>query len=410
MENKIPKGWEKIKLGDVVEHVKDKVHNREEWTFDRYIGGEHFEEGEIRITKSAPIEGNEGVIGSAFHMRFKPGQVLYVTRNPRLRKGGMVDFEGVCSNVTFTLQANEEKLSQKLLPFIIQTESFTKHACNSAHGSTNPFLNWKDIASYDLLLPPLNEQKKIAEVLWAVEEAIKNNEGVIKKFELFRLKTMKEVLTKGIGKQNYIESELGLIPKGWNIKKISDICNIRRGASPRPINDKRFFSNSGPGWIRIADVTPVYKYLKKTTQYLSELGASKSVRVMKGDLIMSICATIGKPVIIDMDACIHDGFVLFSGIKEKEILMEYLFYVLLFKEKEFLSNKQVGTQGNLNTSIVGNIKLGIPPSIDEQKKIVDVLVKIDNGLFSYKENLKSLKALRQKLMNELFLGKIRLEK
>ena len=170
---KIPNGWRKVKFGDVVHKVNDKVHNRDEWTFERYIGGEHFDEGEIRVTKSAPIEGNEEVIGSAFHMKFKPGQVLYVTRNPRLRKGGMVDFEGVCSNVSFVLEADETQLLQSLLPFIIQTEDFVMHTCNNAHGSTNPFLNWKDIAKYEFLLPPIDEQKKISEVLWSIEENIK---------------------------------------------------------------------------------------------------------------------------------------------------------------------------------------------------------------------------------------------
>jgi len=100
---KIPHGWKKVRFGDVIDKINDKVHNRDEWTFDRYIGGQHFDNGEIRVTKSNPIKGNEEVIGPAFHMRFKPGQVLYVTRNPRLRKGGMVDFEGVCSNISFVL-------------------------------------------------------------------------------------------------------------------------------------------------------------------------------------------------------------------------------------------------------------------------------------------------------------------
>lgn len=169
---KIPDGWRKVKFGDVVHKVNDKVPNRDEWTFDRYIGGQHFDEGEIRVTKSNPIKGNEEVIGPAFHMRFKPGHVLYVTRNPRLRKGGMVDFEGVCSNISFVLQADEIQLLQSLLPFVIQTEDFVMHTCNNAHGSTNPFLNWKDIANYEFLLPPLEEQKKINELLWSIEDLI----------------------------------------------------------------------------------------------------------------------------------------------------------------------------------------------------------------------------------------------
>src|SRR3989344_6362020 len=191
---KNPNGWKKVQFGDVVSKINDKVSNREEWTFERYIGGEHFDEGEIRITRSAPIEGNEEVIGSAFHMRFKPGQVLYVTRNPRLRKGGIVDFEGVCSNVSFVMETDEKQLLQSLLPFIIQTEDFVKHTCNNAHGSTNPFLNWKDIAKYEFLLPPIEEQKNISEVLWEIENNIQRLEKILSKLYLFQRKISSELL------------------------------------------------------------------------------------------------------------------------------------------------------------------------------------------------------------------------
>jgi type I restriction enzyme, S subunit len=409
MENRIPNGWKKVQFGDVVNKVNDKVPNREEWTFDRFIGGQHFDEGEIRITRSAPIEGNEEVIGSAFHMRFKPRQVLYVTRNPRLRKGGMVDFEGVCSNVSFVMEADETQLLQSLLPFIIQTEDFVRHTCNNAHGSTNPFLNYKDIAKYEFLLPPLEEQKKISEVLWSVEGNYNEIKKMIKSFELFRVKTIKEVLIKGPNKDvDLKKSDFGLISKDWQVKKISEVCRVRRGASPRPIGDKKYFSDKGPGWIRIADVTPAYKYLNKTTQYLSDEGVSKSVRVKKGDLIMSICATIGKPVLIDMDACIHDGFVLFSEMDKDILLKEYLFYILLMREKDFITQKQVGTQGNLNTTIVGNTKIVLPSTIEEQKLSLDIFNKLDNELGFYQLNELNLKNLRNKLSNELLSGKLRL--
>ena len=405
---KIPDGWKKVKFGDVVNKVNDKVPNRDEWTFERYIGGQHFDNGEIRVTKSNPIKGNEEVIGPAFHMRFKSGQVLYVTRNPRLRKGGMVDFDGVCSNISFVLQADETQLLQSLLPFIIQTEDFVKHTCNNAHGSTNPFLNWKDLANFEFLLPPLDEQIKSSETLWAIEDQIKNIDSIVNKFSSFRMKIMKEILQTGYSKNSPLKkTELGMIPSDWNVVKISDICNVRRGASPRPIHNPEYFAEKGPGWIRIANVTPAYKYLKKTTQYLSDLGASKSVRVKRGDLIMSICATIGKPIIIDFDACIHDGFVLFQDLKN--VLMEYLFYVLLIKEKELLSQKQVGTQGNLNTTIVGNIKFALPNTSEEQKKIISFLRLLDSELFNYQNQRVLLKSLRQKLSNEFLKGELRLK-
>ncbi|MBI5347169.1 MAG: restriction endonuclease subunit S, partial [Candidatus Aenigmarchaeota archaeon] len=99
------------------------------------------------------------------------------------------------------------------------------------------------------------------------------------------------------------------VPDGWRRLKIGDIAQVGRGASPRPIQDPKWFADSGIGWIRIEDVTSSRKYIEKTKQYLSEEGVSKSVFVDRGDLIMSICGTIGRPMILNMQACIHDGFV-----------------------------------------------------------------------------------------------------
>lgn len=92
------------------------------------------------------------------------------------------------------------------------------------------------------------------------------------------------------------------------IKKIGELAKVRRGASPRPIDDPKYFGGE-VGWVRIVDVSASRKYLQTTSQYVSPLGESLSVRVDKGDLIMSIAGTVGRPILIDIPACIHDGFV-----------------------------------------------------------------------------------------------------
>jgi len=189
------------------------------------------------------------------------------------------------------------------------------------------------------------------------------------------------------------------VPEGWEIKKLNALAKIRRGASPRPIGDKKYFSNDGRGWIRISDVTSTYKYLRKTSQYLSEIGETKSVSVDKGDLIMSICATIGKPIIVDMPACIHDGFVFFNSLK-REIDTEFLFYVLQNKERDFTSRRQSGTQGNLNTTIVGNVKILKPP-FNEQKKIADILSKVDEHINLTEKIIDKTEELKKGLMQKI---------
>jgi type I restriction enzyme S subunit len=114
-------------------------------------------------------------------------------------------------------------------------------------------------------------------------------------------------------KPGYKQTEVGVIPDDWEVKTLGELSNIYRGASPRPIDDPKWFDEKSQiGWVRISDVTKSKRRLKETTQRLSELGVRHSRFVPASSLIMSICATVGRPIITDIDVCIHDGFVVFE--------------------------------------------------------------------------------------------------
>ena len=206
-----------------------------------------------------------------------------------------------------------------------------------------------------------------------------------------------------VSRQEFKQKEIGMIPTEWRVVQIEEISKVRRGASPRPIGDSSYFSDNGRGWIRISDVTDTYKYLRKTSQYLSKKGEEKSVKVNPGDLIMSICATIGKPIILDMEACIHDGFVWFSELSSK-VNVEYLFYVLQKNEITFSSKRQTGTQGNLNTTLVGKTLISLPP-LPEQQKIAEILSTVDMAIEKADEAIEKTQRVKKGLMQELLTGR-----
>ncbi len=112
---------------------------------------------------------------------------------------------------------------------------------------------------------------------------------------------------------------LGEIPEHWQALKTKRLTAIKRGASPRPIDDPKYFDNDGEyAWVRIADVTASERYLETTTQRLSELGKSFSVPLEPGKLFLSIAGSVGKPIITKIKCCIHDGFVYFPDLKVNE--------------------------------------------------------------------------------------------
>jgi type I restriction enzyme, S subunit len=159
------------------------------------------------------------------------------------------------------------------------------------------------------------------------------------------------------------------IPKAWNVKKIKWDTPVYRGASPRPIDDPKYFDDDGEySWVRISDVTNSNGFLEHTEQRLSALGANLSVKLAPKDLFLSIAGTVGKPCISKIKCCIHDGFVYFPSLK---VNRKYLYYIFLSGEP-YKGLGKFGTQLNLNTDTVGSIKVPVPNE-SEQRSIAAFL-------------------------------------
>jgi type I restriction enzyme S subunit len=275
------------------------------------------------------------------------------------------------------------------------------------HGSTRSKLNQRELRTIPIPVPPFPEQQKIAAILSSIDETIQKTQSIIDHSQKLKRGLMQQLFTKGIGHTKFKKTEIGEIPETWDTVGIKNICNIRRGASPRPINSPRYFAEMGRGWVRISDVTSSFKYLRKTEQYLSKLGESKSVKVNPGELIMSICATVGRPIIVDMEACIHDGFVVFKNLSS-EIHTEFIFYYIQKIEGKLTSMGQYGTQRNLNTKLVGSEAIPLPPLL-EQQKIASILSAIDRKIEKEQQYKSQLEKLKKGLMQNLLTGKVRVK-
>ncbi len=180
-------------------------------------------------------------------------------------------------------------------------------------------LNVGDMKRLFLPLPSLPEQQAIATALSDVDALITTLDQLIAKKRDIKQATMQQLLTgkkrlpgfSGKLKLGYKQTKIGNIPEDWEVKKLEDVAKVYRGALPRPIEDPKWFNEySNIGWVRISDVTKSVKYLYNTTQRLSEQGVKQSHFVKQESLIMSICATVGKPIITKIDVCIHDGYVI----------------------------------------------------------------------------------------------------
>lgn len=266
--------------------------------------------------------------------------------------------------------------------------------------SARPNLSLTDISLLKFLLPPLSEQEKIAEILGCWDDGIE---------KLSRLIEQKKLLKKGLMQRLLSGKQRSPASQPWKIISIRSFCNIKRGGSPRPIENYLTTSDDGLNWLKIGDISPDAKYIYKTENKIKTEGLSKTTLIHSDDFILSNSMSFGRPYIMKVEACIHDGWLALTDIK-KDVSKEYLFYSLISSEtqKKFETCAAGSGVRNLNKDIVGNIKIRLP-SLPEQKAIADILSKADEEIDLLTSKLSFLKSQKKGLMQKLLTGQIRVK-
>ncbi|MDD2337201.1 MAG: restriction endonuclease subunit S [Geobacteraceae bacterium] len=321
--------------------------------------------------------------------------------------------EGIMDSHLIRLRFQDHKVDPSFMALLIDKGHYVKEQIGAGgKGTIMSGLNSSIIKEVWVGLPDVATQKRIAKYVEAQTVKIDRlTEMRRRQMELLkeqRAAFIQQAVTRGLNPDTPMKDSgipwLGEIPEHWEVLKIKRRCLVKRGASPRPIDDPKYFDDNGEySWVRISDVTASDKYLNTTEQQLSELGASLSVKREPGDIFVSICGSVGKPIISQIKCCIHDGFVWFDRLK---LDSEFLFY--LFSSGEmFKGLGNWGTQLNLNTDIIGDIKIPVPPE-DEQKGIAEHLdkqtVKFEEANAAYTRQLTFLTEFRAALINECVTG------
>ena len=192
--------------------------------------------------------------------------------------------------------------------------------------------------------------------------------------------------------------------KGWQMKKLSEICEIERGGSPRPIDSFLTNDPNGINWIKIGDTKNVAKYITKTEEKIRPEGAKRSRLVYEGDFILSNSMSFGRPYIMKTTGCIHDGWLV---LRKPKVNQDYLYHVLgsdlVFSQFDRLAAGS--TVRNLNIGLVKTVEIPFPP-LPEQQRIVGILEKAFAGIATAKanseKNLQNARALFESHLQSVF--------
>jgi type I restriction enzyme M protein len=162
--------WTRVRFGDVVENLNETESDPAEAGLERFIGLEHLEPGSLHIHAWGNVAD-----GTTFTRRCRPGQVLFGKRRAYQRKVAVTEFDAVVSGDIYVLAPTNDRLLPELLPLLCLSERFFQHAVGTSAGSLSPRTNWSSLARFEFDLPPIEQQRRIAEIFWSADEVATRN-------------------------------------------------------------------------------------------------------------------------------------------------------------------------------------------------------------------------------------------
>ncbi len=379
--------WEVKRLGEVCKLVKGKKPG----TFSK-IGAKYLTAKVIRGTKNPEYTEDKNVV------YIDTNDIIIIMDGSN--SGELFrNLDGVLASTMGVLDFDKEEFDARFFLYFLMghREEFTK----SRTGSAIPHLN-KDQFN-DLLIPIIliTEQKRIVKIL---DEAFENIEKARKIAEK-NLENIKELF------ESYLQGVFEEGGDGWEEKGLGEICEIARGGSPRPI--KEFITNDGSGvnWIKIGDVAKGSKYITSTNQKIKKSGVQRSRMVYPGNFLLSNSMSFGRPYILKIEGCIHDGWLVLT-LDENIIDSDFLYYFLSSKTAYSQLDKmaQGSTVRNINIDIAGRLQISYPKSLKTQKRIVKKLdalsEKVREGEAIFQRKIAVLDELKKSVLKKAFAGEL----
>lgn len=377
-----------MRFGDVVELVSDTVRDAVQEGIDRYIAMEHLEPGSLHIRTWGDLSE-----GTTFTKRCRPGQVLFGKRRAYQRKVAIAEFDAVVSGDIYVFQAKADRLDPMLLPFLCMSERFFQFAVETSAGSLSPRTNWSHLAEFEFALPPLDQQHRIAELLWAVDEA-----GLRATTVLHALAQLKRTT-----RDRFCEADSSTVPLGSVLTYLSD----------GPFGSKlktEHYSDSGARVVRLQNIgLDTFDDSDKAyipASYYEEL---RRYRVSPGDIIVGGLGDdthkVGRAVIVPESfglginksdcLCLRANPIAASN----EYVAHYLNSSIGFERVSAVA--QGTTRLRVNGTNLKKIVITVP-SLAAQDAFIHEMTAIEEGLTTARSHVGNIKGLGLEILNELF--------
>lgn len=396
--NALKPGWRRVRFGDVVRQCKEKA-DPETSGLERYIAGDHMDTDDLRLRRWGEI--GSGYLGPAFHMRFKPGQVLYGSRRTYLRKVAVADFDGICANTTFVLEPkNHEELLSEFLPFLMQTDAFNDFSVKNSKGSVNPYINFSDLARFEFELPPVEEQHRLIRLLLAAEAARTAAEDAATHAEKLRKSLLLETFDALQGddpvKLPFLADD---VYRQW--VKARDAGQILMG---RQLSPKYKTGINTRHYLRVANVFDGFIDTRDVNEMDFNDSEFATFRLQSGDVLLNEGQSrelVGRSAIFRDDVlncCFQNTLIRFRpnpGVMSE--FAHYYFQYCQYTSRFVQISKQTTSIAHLGVQRFAQMNFPLV-SIDVQKSIVDALSAVVTAIPQLKKRAQAASTIRNQVL------------
>ena len=400
--SKLPDTWQEVKLKDIAtfsQGLQVGVEEQVSTPSDNYV---RF----IRIVdytqKNEDIRFVENKGQRYFASKSDIVMVRYGT--PGLVGRGI---EGIIANNLFKINLDQKIANNDFFEHLLKS-SFVQNKLQSGSASTTmPAINFSTLNTVVIPLPPLEEQKKIADILSTVDKKIAFVEENISVTEELKKGLMQKLLTEGIGHTDFKDSELGKIPESWEVKSIGSLTSLTAGGTPST-QIKDYWNPKEVPWLSSGEVNK--KIINFTDNMISKQGLNNSAAkfIPKYSVLIALAGqgkTRGTVAISEIELTTNQSVA--SILPSEKLDMYFIYYNLDSRYEEIRSmSTGVGGRGGLNLAILKSIKIALPPQ-KEQKQIAEILSTVDKKLENLKEKKQSFEELKKGLMQKLLTGEVR---
>lgn len=412
----LPEGWEWYQLKDLCDFENgDRGKN--------YPSRVHFVNEGIPVISARALNGWEiekehinyitkeryDLIGSG---KVKKGDLLFCLRGSLGKTALNKELEqGAIASSLVIVRAKQKVMSLYLLFYFNSGLSQSFIECYN-NGAAQPNLSANNLAKFYIPIPSFEKQKHLVrrlETLFSyIDTAIAHLQHSLELNDQLFASSLNQAF-------NPLSSEVQpdgtyQLPEEWEWKSLSDIFEIARGGSPRPIKDFITENEEGVNWIKIGDAATGTKYISQTAEKIKPEGVSKSRMVYPGDFILSNSMSFGRPYIMQIEGCIHDGWLLLRPLSTS-VSVDFMYQLLSspFMYGQFSFAASGTTVKNLNSDIVRNSKVPVP-NFKKQSEITErlgvVQAKTQENKQVLQQKLEQLQKLKASLLDSAFRGEL----